>query len=47
LGLLEKNAEFDDNVLDAFINKFMTPLLPCSIFMLVRDMEKVKPKGES
>jgi hypothetical protein len=51
LGLLEKNAEFDDNALAAFNDKFKTPLSPRSIAMLdsfVKKMEKVKiPKAES
>jgi hypothetical protein len=49
LGLLEKNAEFDDNALAAFNDKFKTPLSPRSITSLgslVKMMEKVKkPKG--
>ena len=49
LGLLEENAEFDDNALATFIDKFKTPLLPRSITMLaslVKNLEKVKkPKG--
>jgi hypothetical protein len=49
LGLLEENAEFDDNALAAFNDKFKTPLSPRSITMLgslVKKMEKVKkPKG--
>jgi hypothetical protein len=49
LGLLEEDAEFDDNALAAFNNKFKTPLSPRSIMMLgslVKKMEKVKkPKG--
>jgi hypothetical protein len=49
LGLLEEDAEFDDNTLAAFNDKFKTPLLPRSIMMLgslVKKMEKVKkPKG--
>jgi hypothetical protein len=49
LGLLEENAEFDDNVLAAFSDKFKTPLSPRAITMLgslVKKMEKVKkPKG--
>jgi hypothetical protein len=49
LGLLEMNAEFDDNALVAFNDKFKTPLSPRSITMLgslVKKMEKVKkPKG--
>jgi uncharacterized protein YccT (UPF0319 family) len=49
VGLLEENAEFDDNALAAFIGKFKAPLSPRSILMLgslVKNMEKVKPKGE-
>jgi hypothetical protein len=45
LGLLEKNAEFDDNALAAFNDKFKTPLSPRSITSLgslVKMMEKVK-----
>jgi hypothetical protein len=45
LGLMEENAEFDDNVLAAFNDKFKTPLSPRSIMMLgslVKKMEKVK-----
>jgi hypothetical protein len=49
LGLLEENAEFDDNAIAAFNDKFKTPLSPRSITMLgtlVKRMEKVKkPKG--
>jgi hypothetical protein len=49
LGLLEENAEFDDNALAAFNDKFKNPLTPRSIAMLgslVKKMEKVKePKG--
>jgi uncharacterized protein YggL (DUF469 family) len=49
LGILKENAEFDDNALDAFIDKFKTPLSPRSITMLgslVKNVEKVKkPKG--
>jgi hypothetical protein len=49
MGLLEENAEFDDNTLAAFSDKFKTPLSPRSITMLgslVKNMEKVeKPKG--
>jgi hypothetical protein len=49
LGLLEENAEFDDNALAAFNDKFKTPLSPRSITMLrslLKKMEKVKkPKG--
>jgi hypothetical protein len=49
LGLLEENAEFDDNALTAFNDKFKNPLTPRSIAMLgslVKKMEKVKePKG--
>jgi hypothetical protein len=48
-GLLEENAEFDDNVIAAFIDKFKIPLSPRSFTMLgslVKKMEKVKkPKG--
>jgi hypothetical protein len=51
LGLLEENAEFDDNALAAFNDKFKTPLSPRSIMMLgslVKKMEKVKkPKGRN
>jgi hypothetical protein len=49
LGLLEENVEFDDNRLVAFINKFETPLPPCSILMfgsLVKNMENANPEGE-
>jgi hypothetical protein len=45
LGLLEENAEFDDNALAAFNDKFKNPLTPRSIAMLgslVKKMEKVK-----
>jgi hypothetical protein len=45
LGLLEENAEFDDNALAAFSDKFKTPLSSGSITMLgslVKKMEKVK-----
>jgi hypothetical protein len=45
LGLLEENAEFDDNALAAFNDKFKTPLSHRSIIMLgslVNKMEKVK-----
>jgi hypothetical protein len=49
LGILKENAEFDDNTLAAFIDKFKTPLSPRSITMLgslVKNVEKVKkPKG--
>jgi hypothetical protein len=49
LGILEENAEFDDNGIAAFIDKFKSPLSPRSITMLgslVEKMEKVKkPKG--
>jgi hypothetical protein len=48
LGLLEENAEFDDNALAAFNDKFKTPLPPRSITMLgsLVKMKKVKkPKG--
>jgi hypothetical protein len=49
LDLLEGNAEFDDNALAAFSDKFKTPLSPRSITMLgflVKKMEKVKkPKS--
>ncbi|KAM0861349.1 hypothetical protein ACQ4PT_045943 [Festuca glaucescens] len=49
LGVLKENAEFDDNALTAFIDKFKTPLSPRSIAMfgsLVKNVEKVKkPKG--
>jgi hypothetical protein len=51
LGLLEENAEFDDNALAAFNDKFNTPLSPRSIMMLgslAKKMEKVtKPKGRN
>jgi hypothetical protein len=36
-------------MLDAFINKFETPLPPCSILMfgsLVKNMENANPEGE-
>jgi hypothetical protein len=49
LGLLEENAEFDDNALAAFSDKFKTPLSPRSITMLgslVKKMEKVKKPKE-
>jgi hypothetical protein len=45
LGVLEENAEFDDNALVAFSDKFKTSLSPGSITMLgslVKKMEKVK-----
>jgi hypothetical protein len=45
LGLLEENAQFADDALTAFNDKFKTPLLPRSITMLgslVKKMEKVK-----
>jgi hypothetical protein len=49
LGLLEENAEFDDNAIADFNDKFKTPLSPRSITMLgslVKKLEKVKrPKG--
>jgi hypothetical protein len=49
LGLLEKNAKFDDKALAIFNDKFRTPLSPWSITMLdslMKKMEKVKkPKG--
>jgi hypothetical protein len=49
LDLLEKNAEFDDNALAVFNDKFKTPLSPRSITSLgsfVKMMEKVKkPNG--
>jgi hypothetical protein len=49
LGLLEKNAKFDDKALAIFNDNFKTPLSPRSITMLdslVKKMEKVKkPKG--
>jgi hypothetical protein len=48
-GILEENAEFDDNALAAFNDKFKTPLSARYITMLgslVKKMEKVKnPKG--
>ncbi|KAM0918199.1 hypothetical protein ACQ4PT_008824 [Festuca glaucescens] len=45
LGVLEENAEFDDNALAAFVDKFKTPLSPRSTTMLgslVKNMKKVK-----
>jgi hypothetical protein len=49
LGLLGENAEFYDNALAAFNEKFKTPLSSRSIMMLgslVTKIEKVKkPKG--
>jgi hypothetical protein len=45
LGLLEENAEFDDNALAAFNDKFKTPLSSRSIMILgslVKKMENVK-----
>jgi hypothetical protein len=49
LGLLEKNAKFDEKALAIFNDKFKTPLSPRSITMLVslvKKIEKVKkPKG--
>jgi hypothetical protein len=45
LGLLEKNAKFDDKALAIFNDKFKTPLSPRSITMLdslVKKMKKVK-----
>ncbi|KAM0862406.1 hypothetical protein ACQ4PT_045290 [Festuca glaucescens] len=46
LGVLKENAEFDDNALAAFIDKFKTPLSPRSIAMLGSLVKNVKkPKG--
>jgi hypothetical protein len=45
LGRLEENAEFDDNTLAAFNDKFKTPLSSRSIMILgslVKKMENVK-----
>jgi hypothetical protein len=41
LGLLEKNAEFDDNALAAFNDKFKTPLSARSITMLGSFVKKM------
>jgi hypothetical protein len=45
VDLLEENVEFDDNTLDASIDKFKIPLPPRSIMMLgclLKNMKKVK-----